>query len=428
MRILVAPTGFKESLDAHVAADCIETGILRVIPDAEIQKVPLFDGGEGFAHGLVASTGGEHKELMVTGPVGNPVRASYGYLGGDGPKTAVIDMAAAAGLRLVPKGMRDPTSTTTYGVGEMVLAALNDGAKRIIVGCGDSGTSDGGMGMCQALGVKFLNNEGTELPVAAGGKALNSLSRIDASIAHSRLKEIDIDVLCNWKNVLCGPHGVARVYGPQKGADEEQVNALAEALNTYAVAVEQTTGIDVSLRPGSGASGGLGTGFILLGARLRPRFEAIMEYFGIDDMFDGCHLVFTAEGGIDNQTPRGKMPAELAMHAKARGLPVIALAGTVGTDAHVNYDFGIDVFSSIIQGPTTLEDAILHGQRLLTEAAESTMRTVVIGKSLQEADPRVQEALHHSISSSVLKNKVPKPGLLFIALCSFLLYVPSVLF
>jgi hypothetical protein len=224
MQILVSPTGFKESLEPHVAADCIEAGILRVVPDANVRKVPLVDGGEGFARALVAAKGGECRSCSVTGPVNQPVLSHYGFLRGkSGQTTAVIEMAAVAGLRLVPKGMRDPTATTTYGVGELMVAALDEGAEHIIIGCGDSGTSDGGVGMCQALGARFLDRDGEELPLASGGRTLTDLIDIDLSHIHPRLRDVTIDALCNWKNVLCGKNGVARVYGPQKGATPEQV-------------------------------------------------------------------------------------------------------------------------------------------------------------------------------------------------------------
>ncbi|EEP75723.1 conserved hypothetical protein [Uncinocarpus reesii 1704] len=394
MNILVAPSGFKESLEPHVAADCIEAGILRAAPDAKVRKVPLFDGGEGFARALVASTGGEHKELAVTGPVKHKINAFYGFLGGERQRTAVIEIAEAAGLRLVPKDQRDPTRTTTYGVGELINAALNHGADRILIGCGDSGTSDGGVGMCQALGARFLDNKECELPQAAGGGSLAKLAKVDLSGIHPRLKKVQIDVLCNWKNVLCGPNGVARVYGPQKGATAEQVDQLAAALENYAAVVKHDVGMDLAKMPGGGASGGLGAGFALIGATLRPRFEAITEYFGIEKLFDECHLIFTAEGGIDYQTPRGKIPGELAIRAKRCGLPVVAIAGTIGAGATVNYGAGIDAFTSIIQAPTSLENAVAQAPKLLIESAEAAMRMIMIGRRLvvNEAKSRNREA------------------------------------
>ncbi|PGH27080.1 hypothetical protein AJ80_01266 [Polytolypa hystricis UAMH7299] len=404
MRILICPSGFKESLDTHVVADCIEEGVRRIVPDAVIKKVPLFDGGEGFAKALITSTGGTLRDITITGPVNQPVASQYGLLGDNGPKTAVIDMAAAAGLRLVPKDLRDPTVTTTYGVGELLFAALEEGVERILVGCGDSGTSDGGAGMLQALGARLLDKHGHELPLAQGGKSLSTLADIDRTHLHPRLREVEIEVACNFKNVLCGPKGVARVYGPQKGATPAQVEMLAAALDTYGLIVSRKLGQTVSSLPGSGASGGLGAGLLLLGAKLRPRYEAITEYFGInDDLFrDNHHLVFTAEGKIDAQTTQGKIPAEIAVRAKKHGLPVIALAGTVGDDANANYGAGIDAYTSIMQGPMTLEDAMEAAERLLRDSAETAMRMVMLGKSLN--------ADIHTTASAPVPVPVPAPA------------------
>ncbi|KAH8599978.1 glycerate kinase family protein [Bisporella sp. PMI_857] len=383
MRVLVSPSGFKESLEADVAADRIEEGILRVIPTAIVRKAPLVDGGEGFTRALVAATHGRLKHIEVMGPVREPVASYYGFLGGDSG-TAVIEMAAAAGLRLVPRNARDPGFTTTYGVGQLILAAVNDGVKRIIIGCGDSGTSDGGIGCVQALGGTFLDINGKELPIAGGGKDLLSLHSIDLSGLDPRLQHVKIDVACNWLNVLCGPKGVARVFGPQKGATPKEVEILAKGLGIYASAVEHVIRRDISTAPGSGASGGLGTGLMLLGATLHPRFDLIMQHFQLDELMKDCDLVITAEGGIDYQTPRGKIPAEVAARAKRLGLPVIALVGTVGVDADVNYAAGIDAFVSIIQAPISLETAIKEAERLLRDSAESAMRMIMVGRDLKK--------------------------------------------
>jgi glycerate 2-kinase len=384
MKILVSPSGFKESVEPDVAAKCIAEGILRALPGATIRRAPLVDGGEGFARALVAATGGELRHLEVVGPVGTMVKSHYGFLGRDGPKTAVVEMAAAAGLSLVPRGSRDPTITTTYGVGQTIVAALNEGAQHILVGCGDSGTSDGGVGMAQALGARFTDADGNELTHAAGGATLVDLADIDLSCLHPRLKRVTIDVACNWQNVLCGPRGVARVFGPQKGARPEQVELLAAALDRYASVVGRKLQLDVSEAPGSGASGGLGAGLMLIGAHLHPRYDIIMKFFDLDSLLDDCQLVFTAEGGIDSQTPRGKIPAEVAKRAKRRGLPVIALAGTVGSGANDNYEAGIDAFASIMQAPTSLDEAIHDAQRLLKDSAESAMRMVMVGTRLRD--------------------------------------------
>ncbi|KAL0261304.1 hypothetical protein SLS55_005001 [Diplodia seriata] len=397
-----------ESLSPSEVASSITRGIHRALPSAAVRAVPLADGGEGFARALVAATRGTLHPVTVTGPVGEPVLAHYGILGDidnssnnnnnnkadertptttqPTTKTAVIDIASAAGLALVPPHARDPTTTTTFGVGQLIAAALAAGAQRIVIGAGDSGTSDAGAGMLQALGARLLDAHGRELPRACGGAALRALADVDVGGLDQRLRGVRIEAPCNWRNVLCGPNGVARVYGPQKGATEAQVEVLARALEVYAEVVGGRLGVEVAEVPGGGASGGLGAGLLVLGARLRPRYEAVMEYFGIGDLFEeegGCQLVVTAEGGLDGQTPRGKIPAEVASRAKAVGIPVIALAGTVGRDAGVNYGAGIDAFTSILRGPTTLDEAIGQAEDLLVDAAESAMRMVMVGMAMR---------------------------------------------
>ncbi|KAK7430670.1 hypothetical protein QQZ08_002714 [Neonectria magnoliae] len=385
IRILVCPSGFKGSLQPGTAADCIEAGILAVEPRAVVRKVPLVDGGEGFTHALVASTGGTIHRVSVTGPVGDRIDSFFGILGGNPgePCTAVIEMAAAAGLSLVPSNQRHPGSTTTFGVGELILAALDAGASRILVGCGDSGTCDGGAGMLQALGARLLDAHGMSLPIAAGGDSLLGLASIDLSRIDDRVSKTQIDVAVNWHNVLCGPGGVANIFGPQKGATPEQTQLLSLAMETFADISSRILRDDgVRLNPGGGASGGLGTGLRLVGARLRPRYEIVMQYVNLTGIFEDCDLVLTAEGGIDDQTPRGKIPAEVARLAKKHNLPVIAIAGTIGPGARVNYDIGIDAFTCIIQRPMTLDDAVSEAERLTKESAESVMRMVEVGRML----------------------------------------------
>ncbi|KAL4938826.1 hypothetical protein BDV06DRAFT_231503 [Aspergillus oleicola] len=382
MKVLVCPSGFKGSVSPDTAADCIEAGVLRAMPATTIRKVPLADGGEGFAHALVAATGGTIRKLHVVGPIGVPIHSFYGVLANAPVKTAVIEMAAAAGLSLVPKDCRNPCITTTFGVGQLMAAALDEGVEKVIIGCGDSGTSDGGAGMLQALGARLVGRDGQNLPRARGGQSLVSLAGVDFSKMHPRLKEVAIEAVCNWTNVLCGPQGVARVYGPQKGASPEQTEVLEAALQNYATVIYRTLGINVSDAAGSGASGGLGAGLLLIGAKLRPRYDALMEHFHLENIFNDCELIITAEGAVDDQTPRGKIPSEVALRARGRGIPVIVLAGTVGQDARVNYEVGIGAFTSILQRPTTLEEAIENTERLLTDAAEGAMRMVTIGQRL----------------------------------------------
>lgn len=394
LRILIAPSGFKESLSADEVADCIATGFLRAIPDAIIQKAPLVDGGEGFAKALVAATKGTLHEVEVTGPVGQPVQAHFGFWGGSGSKkTAVLEMAAAAGLRLVPQDCRNPLITTTYGVGELIRAALDAGAERILVGCGDSGTNDGGAGAAQALGVRLLDADGHEL--GQGGGELARLSHIDLSCRDPRLAKVEIDVACNWHNILCGPKGVARVFGPQKGASQETVARMAAALDWYADVIEAELGLDVRFMPGSGASGGLGTGlYALLEAMLHPRYNIVMQYLELDRLMETADLVITAEGAVDNQTPWGKIPSEVAQRAKRHNLPVIALAGTIGQGAEENYHYGIDAFGSILETPCSLTEAIFNADKLLTRTAERTARLLGVGNRLSPT----AKSLAYSIS------------------------------
>ncbi len=381
LRVLIAPSGFKESLSASEVADGIAAGVLRAMPNAQIMKAPMVDGGEGFTQALVEATGGCMHRVRVTGPVGDMVDSFFGFMGGRGTKTAVIEMAAAAGLRLVPRDRRDPTLTTSHGVGGLIRAALDAGAERILLGCGDSGINDGGAGMAQALGARLLDSSGSE--IGRGGAELARIARIDLSGVDARLRRVRIDAAVNWHNVLLGERGVARVFGPQKGATPEQVELLEQALENYAAQISIATGVEVGHIHGGGASGGLGAGLVgLLGGHLHPRYDIVMQYLDLDRLIAAADLVLTAEGSLDGQTPFGKIPAEVARRAKQRGLPVIALAGTIGKGVTSNFEHGIDAFASILKRPCTLEEAIEKASKLLTRAAEDAVRMVRVGMLL----------------------------------------------
>lgn len=383
LTVLVAPSGFKESLSVKTVTDAIAAGVLCAMPDARVLKAPMVDGGEGFVEALVDATGGAIRRTVATGPLGTPINSFYGFLGGPGPRTAVIEMAAAAGLSLVPRDQRDPMRTTSYGVGELIRAALDEGAEKILIGCGDSGINDGGAGMAQALGIRLLDRD--DCPIGFGGAELERIVQIDLSRRDPRLDSVQIDAAVNWHNVLLGKRGVARVFGPQKGATSEQVARLECGLEIYARCVKEATGVDVSSAPGAGASGGLGAGILgLLGGCLHPRYDIVMRYLAFDHMLAEADLVLTAEGSLDGQTPQGKIPAEVAHRAKARGLPVIALAGTIGKGCAENFQHGIDTFASIVKRPCTLEDAIANAEKLLVRAAEDIMRMVSVGLKLGE--------------------------------------------
>ncbi len=381
LTILVAPSGFKENLDAEDVANGIAAGVLRACPGARVLKAPMVDGGEGFTRGLVAATGGRCLPARVTGPVGEPVDAFFGLLGGKGPRTAVIEMAAAAGLRLVPPGRRNPMLTTSRGVGELVAAALDAGAERILLGCGDSGINDGGAGMAQALGARLLDARGKD--IGPGGAALLDLASIDLAPLDPRLARVRLDAAVNWHNALLGVRGVARVFGPQKGATPDQVERLEAALQNFARRLKVDVGREVGTLPGAGASGGLGAGIAgLLGGRLHPRFEVVMRYLDLDALIARADLVITAEGSLDAQTPYGKVPCEVARRAKRRGLPVIALAGCLGRGVTTNLVHGIDAFASIQPGPCTLDESMTHAREWLMRTAEATMRLLGIGARL----------------------------------------------
>jgi glycerate kinase len=381
--VLVAPSGFKESLSVKDVTEAIANGVVRAMPEAKVLKAPMVDGGEGTVEALVDATRGVMHRVRVTGPVGDTVDSFFGILGGVGPRTAVIEMAAAAGLTLVPRDRRDPTRTTSRGVGELIAAALDHNVERILIGCGDSGINDAGAGMIQALGVKLLDENGGEL--GAGGGKLPRLAKIDTSSLDPRIKSVRIDAAVNWHNVLLGERGVARVFGPQKGATPEQVERLETGLLAFARCVQAECGVDVGYGPGTGASGGLGAAILgVLGGRLHPRYDIVMKYLAFEDLLSKADLVLTAEGSLDGQTPFGKIPAEVGRRARAQGIPVIALAGTIGKGCADNFKHGIDAFASIVKRPCSLEDAIAEAPKLLVRAAEDAVRMVRVGLALSE--------------------------------------------
>jgi len=380
--VLIAPSGFKESLSVGAVTEAIAQGVKRALPQARILKAPMVDGGEGFVEALVAATHGELLKCRVVGPVGEEIDSFFGILGGQGPRTAVIEMAAAAGLSLVPRDRRDPTKTTSYGVGQLIKAALDQRVDRILIGCGDSGINDAGAGMVQALGGLLVDDDGYE--IGYGGGELAKLAHIDLAHLDRRLSTVRIDVAVNWHNVLLGPKGVARVFAPQKGATPDQVEQLEHGLTIFARVVMATTSIDVSTAPGTGASGGLGAALTgLLGAKLHPRYDIVMQYLDFETLLESADLVITAEGSLDGQTPYGKIPAEVGRRARERGVPVIALAGTIGKGCAENFAHGIQAFASIVKRPCTLQEAIRDAEELLVHAAEDATRMVQVGFNLK---------------------------------------------
>ncbi len=371
MKIVIAPQGFKGNLSALQVAQSIENGVKRVVPDAITVIKPMADGGEGTVQALVNATGGRIKTAEVTGPLGERVTAHWGVL--SDKTTAVIEMAAASGLPLVPLEKRNPLLTTTYGTGELILAALDSGCRKLIIGIGGSATNDGGAGMAQALGARLLDSRGESLPF--GGAALTELESIDITSLDPRLTDCDVLLACDVNNPLCGVQGASAVYGPQKGATREMVAQLDSALLRYADVIQRDLGIDVRDIPGAGAAGGLGTGLmVFLKAKLVPGIDVIIEATNLAQDLEDADLVFTAEGRIDSQTACGKVPTGVARKAKDFGVPVIALAGEVTDNCREVYQQGIDAVISIAPGPISHSQSMAEAERLIANTAECSMR------------------------------------------------------
>lgn len=371
MKIVIAPDSFKGSLTAKEAASNIEIGVRNVFKHADIIKIPMADGGEGTVQSLVDSTGGKIIKVKVKGPLLDSTEAFFGILG-DG-KTAVIEMAAASGLLLLSSEERNPLKTTTYGTGELIKHALNYGCRNIILGIGGSATNDGGSGMAKALGAKLLDGDGND--IGFGGESLSQLSKIDISQLDERIKDTIITAACDVENPLCGPNGASHVFGPQKGADAQMVELLDRNLAHYSDVIKGTLQIDIKDIPGAGAAGGLGGGLLaFLNAKLRKGIDIVTEAVNLEKEIVDADLVITGEGMMDFQTQFGKTPFGVAKIAKKYNKPVIAIVGSIGRDAEVLYEMGIDSIFSLVDKPMSLDEAMTHSALLLQKTAERIMR------------------------------------------------------
>jgi glycerate kinase len=359
----------------------MERGVRAVFPHAEVITVPIADGGEGTVAALLDATHGQPRTTGVRGPLGEPVEAVWGVLG-DG-RSAVIEMAAASGLPLVPRERRDPALASTFGTGQLVRAALEEGLSPLVVGIGGSATNDGGAGFARALGVRFLDADGREL--AEGGAALAALARIDLRGLDPRLASTEVLVACDVDNPLTGPRGASAVFGPQKGASPAMVAQLDAALGTYARVASAATGREVAQRPGAGAAGGLGAGLMYFTkARLMPGVELVLEATGFDALLAGVTLVLTGEGRTDGQTAMGKAPVGVAAAAKRHGIPVVCLSGGLGEGADAVLAQGIDALAAVVPGPMALEEAMANGEALIEAAAARVCRLLKLGRSLPD--------------------------------------------
>lgn len=377
VKIVIAPDSFKGSLTAPQVAEAIAQGMRYVWPDATFECIPLADGGEGTVDALVTATGGRLVDVSVTGPLGQPVEAFFGLLGDD--ETAVVEMAAASGLPLVPLEERDPGKTTTRGTGELIRYCLDTGCRKLIVGIGGSATNDGGVGMAQALGASFRDARGDELP--PGGLALAQLASIDLSGLDPRIRDVEIVVACDVDNPLYGPRGASVVYGPQKGATLEMVEELDGALSRLAEVVDKELGIDVQEIPGSGAAGGLGAGLVaFLGARLVPGIDIVLDAVKFEERIRDADLVVTAEGGVDRQTAYGKTPSGVQRAAAAHGIPVVVVGGSVADDAVELYQHGFSAIVGCTPRPMELNEAVARASTSLTEAGRMIAQLIQLGR------------------------------------------------
>ncbi|PPU10808.1 glycerate kinase [Xanthomonas arboricola pv. corylina] len=376
MKIVIAPDSYKESLSALEVATQIEAGFREVFPDWQYRKVPVADGGEGTVDALVAATGGRVIDCTVSGPLGTPVQAFFG-LTGDG-RTAVIEMAAASGLALVPPAERAPLRTSTAGVGELILAALDAGARRFIIGIGGSATNDGGAGLAQALGVRLLDAQGES--IGPGGGALATLARIDTQDLDRRLQDCQFEVACDVDNPL---------FGPQKGATPSMVRQLDSNLQRYADVLQRDLGVRLHDLPGGGAAGGLGAALVaFLGAQLRPGVEIVAQALGLDALIAQADLVITGEGRLDSQSLHGKTPVGVARLAQRHGKPVIAIAGCLGNGAALLHGHGIDAMFAVVHRACTVEQALAEAASNVRIAARNVAAALQLGRALAQLPAR----------------------------------------
>ena len=373
MLVVVAPDSYKGSVSALGVAQAMKRGVLNVFPDARVTVVPIADGGEGTVEALVAATGGQFLCKKVKGPLGKEVSATWGILG-DG-ETAVIEMAAASGLPLLQSEERNPGLTSTFGTGELIRSALDHGLRKIIIGIGGSATNDGGTGMAKALGIRFLDENGSELP--EGGAALKDLRSIDLSQIDQRLFATEITVACDVDNPLCGPRGASAIFGPQKGATPDMVEELDAALAQFAACARTATGKDIENLPGAGAAGGMGAGMLYFTpAKLKPGVDIVLAAVNFETLVKDATFVITGEGRTDFQTAFGKAPVGIAKAAKKFGIPVYCISGGLGEGAENVLAQGVDAISSICDRPMPLEACMQLGEILIESSTDRLCRII----------------------------------------------------
>lgn len=378
MKIVLAPNALKGSLTASSAALAMEQGIRKVLPTAEVLLVPVADGGDGLVDVFLHALEGNEVRRTVSGPLWQDVSASFCHV--PERQMAAIEMAVASGLALLPPEQRNPMLTTTYGTGQLIAEALRSGARQITIGIGGSATTDGGTGVASALGVRFLDAEGSEVKPIGGN--LGRIRQIDDRGLMPEVKQANIDAACDVDNPLLGPRGAARVYGPQKGATPPQVEELEAGLKNLAACIEKKYGLNVRDLPGAGAAGGLGAGLLaFLGAKLRKGIDLVFAAVRLEERLAGADLVFTAEGQIDYQTKFGKAPAGVAALAQKHGIPCIAIAGSIGEQIEELHAAGISAVFTLCPGPVSLAEAMRKGPEYLEQATAQAFRLYLAARS-----------------------------------------------
>lgn len=377
MKIVIAPDSFKESLSAAEAADAIRAGFYEIFPNAEYVLLPIADGGEGTVQTLLRGLGGEYKNACVSDPLGRPIDAKFGIT----PEgVALIEVAAASGLERLAPSERNPLNASSRGTGELIIAALDIGLRRFVIGLGGSATNDAAIGILKAFGARMLDSNSQDVTL----KDLHRLEKIDLTGLDRRLHECQFELACDVDNPLCGPNGASAIFGPQKGATPEMVAILDQGLAHFASILQRDFNLQKDLidLPGGGAAGGIGaTLAAVLGARLRPGTDIIAEAIKLAELIDGAALVITGEGRIDSQTLRGKAPAGVARIARMKDIPVIALGGSVGADADALYHAGVNAVFGAVRTPCSLDEALRDAYLNLRSSARNIAAAIRIGQS-----------------------------------------------
>lgn len=372
VKIIIATDSFKGSIKATEAAQVIDKGVKRTFPNAETVLLPIGDGGEGTMEALVLATGGEVKQVKVTSPLLHEVEAEYGVLG-DG-KTCVIELASASGLDLVAESQLAPLNTTTYGTGELIKQGLDDGFSKFIIGLGGSATNDGGVGILQALGMKFLDSEGND--IGYGGGVLGKVHSINTENFDKRIKDSHFIIASDVQNPLIGRDGASYIFGPQKGATLKEVEILDKNIEHWADVVYNVTNVKLHHKPGSGAAGGTGGAFqAFFPMEMKRGIDVVLDYIQLDKELVNADLVITGEGRVDSQTIYGKTPLGVAQKAKEKGVPTVILAGSVGPGTEELYNHGVTSIHSIVNSPMTLEEAMKNAKHLLESCSEQVVRS-----------------------------------------------------